>query len=160
MNDNTTLHCDAVNGACERTRQDIDQAMDYPKLKLSLLPETYAICSFAPDFAFPAIDAVSSILSITKTSKETTIVCDEKRIPGDCRKSKNWKCIKVEGSFDLDAIGVIAGISKPLAESQISTYVVSTYDTDYVLINAKDIDKAVSCLTIFGHKFTESTEIS
>jgi hypothetical protein len=134
--------------------------MDHPKLKLSLLPQTYAICSFPPDFTFPAIDAVSSILSITKTSKETTIVCDENRIPGDCRKSENWKCIKIEGSFDLDAIGVVAGISKPLAESRISIYVVSTYDTDYVLIKAKDIDRAVSCLSKCGHKFSESIELS
>jgi hypothetical protein len=134
--------------------------MNYPKLKLSLLPQTYAICSFPPDFTFPAIDNTSSILSIAKTCKETTIVCDENRIPGDCRKSENWKCIKVEGSFDLDAIGVIAGISIPLAESRISIYVVSTYDTDYVLINAKNIDRAVSCLSKFGHKFTESIETS
>ncbi|MHC4431083.1 MAG: ACT domain-containing protein [Planctomycetota bacterium] len=132
--------------------------MDYLKLKLSLLPQTYAICSFSPDFAFSVMDDVSSILSITKTSKETTIVCDENRIPGDCRKSGNWKCIKVEGSFDLDAIGVIAGISRPLAESRISIYVVSTYETDYVLIKAKDIDKAVACLSKCGHKFTESKE--
>jgi hypothetical protein len=134
--------------------------MDYTKLKLSLLPETYAICSFPPDFVFPTIDHMSSILSITKTFRETTVVCDENRVPGDCRKSGNWKCIKVEGSFDLDAIGVIAGISKPLAESQISIYVVSTYDTDYVLIKAKDIDEAVACLSKCGHKFTESKETS
>jgi len=134
--------------------------MNYPKLKLSLLPQTYAICSFPPDCAFPELPGTSSILSITKTAKETTIVCDENTIPGDCQKSENWKCIKVEGSFDLDAIGVIAGISKPLARSKISIFVVSTYDTDYVLINAKDIDKAVSCLSKCGHKFIESIETS
>jgi len=134
--------------------------MNYPKLELSLLPRTYAICSFPPDCALPELGNISSILSITKTSKETTIVCDENRIPGDCHKSENFKCIKVEGSFDLDAIGVIAGISKPLAQSKISIFVVSTYDTDYVLIHAKDIDMAVSCLTGFGHTFVDLAERS
>ena len=62
--------------------------------------------------------------------------------------------VVVEG-FDLDAVGVLASIAGPLAQNRISLYVISTYDTDYVLIHAKDIDKAVSCLDNFGHTFVD-----
>ena len=87
------------------------------------MSENYAICSFPPDAT------------------------------GECKKSENFKCIKVEGNFDLDAVGILASIVGPLAQNRISLYVISTYDTDYVLIHAKNIDRAVSCLDNFGHTF-------
>ena len=108
--------------------------MKFPKLRLRVLPQVYAICSFSPDATFSEWTHNPSILSITKTPQETTLVCEENRVPGECTKSGNWKCIKVEGSFDLDAVGVLASIAGPLAQNKISLYVISTYDTDYILI--------------------------
>ncbi len=71
---------------------------------------------------------------------------------------RNWMCIKVDGSFDLDAVGVLAGISGPLAEEKISIYVVSTFDTDYILVHGKDLAAAVSTLSKAGHTFADSPE--
>ncbi len=132
--------------------------MDFPKLRLRVLPEVYAICSFPPDAAFPDWPYNPNILSVTKTPQETTLVCEESHVPGDCKKSENFKCIKVEGRFDLDAVGVLASIAGPLAQNKISLYVISTFDTDYVLIHAENVDKAVSCLEKFGHTFINSKE--
>jgi len=124
------------------------------------MPQNYAICSFPSDATFPDWTHSPPIISITKTSKEITLVCEENHVPGECTKSGNWKCIKVEGSFDLDAVGVLAGIAGPLAQNKISLYVISTYDTDYVLIHANNIDKVVSCLDDFGHTFVDLKEES
>ena len=139
-------------------RQDNTISMDFPKLRLRVMPQVYAICSFPPDAILPDWAHCSSILSITKTPKEITLVCEEDHVPGECQKSENFKCIKVEGSFDLDAVGVLASIAGPLAQNRISLYVISTYDTDYVLIHAKNIDKAVSCLDKLGHTFMDLKE--
>jgi len=125
----------------------------HPRLKLCVLPGHYAICSFPPDATLPDWVDRPSFLSTTKTPKEITVVCEENQVPGECKKSDNWKCIKIEGRFDLDAVGVLAGIAGPLAQSKISLYVISTFETDYILIHANDIDKAVSCLENFGHSF-------
>jgi hypothetical protein len=122
------------------------------------MSQNFSICSFPPDAALPAWAHRSSILSITKTPKEITLVCEENHVPGECQKSENFKCIKVEDSFDLDAVGVLASIAGPLAKNRISLYVVSTYDTDYVLIHANNIDRAVSCLDKFGHTFVDLKE--
>jgi hypothetical protein len=132
--------------------------MDLPKLRLRLMSQKFAICSFPPDATFSDWAHSSSILSITRTPKEITLVCEENHVPGECQKSGNFKCIKVEGSFDLDAVGVLASMAEPLAQNKISLYVISTYDTDYVLIHAKNIDKAVSCLDKFGHTFMDLKE--
>ena len=123
------------------------------------MSENYSICSFDPDATFPDWTGNPSILSITKTPKEITVVCEQNHVPGECTKSENWKCIKVEGSFDLDAVGVLASIAGPLAQNKISLYVISTYDTDYVLIHAKNIDRATSCLRESGHTFVNMEEI-
>ena len=123
------------------------------------MPQVYAICSFPTDATFPDWPDHASIFSITKTPKEITIVCEEHQVPGACKTSENWKCIKVEGSFDLDAVGVLASIAEPLAQNKISLYAISTYDTDYILIHAKNIDKAVSCLKTFGHTIIDLKEI-
>jgi len=132
--------------------------MDYPRLRLSILPRVFAVCSLPPGGAIPDFSDISSIISITKTSKEITVVCDENHIPDHCKKSGSFKCIKVEGSFDLNATGVLASIAEPLAQNKISIFVLSAYDTDYILVHAEHIDAAVSCLSEFGHTFVESTD--
>lgn len=127
--------------------------MDFPELRFCVLPGRYAICSFPPDATLPDWVDSSSFFSVTKTHKEITVVCEENQVPGEYKKSENWKCIKVEGSFDFDTVGILAGISGPLAQSKISLYVISTFETDYVLIHAKNINRAVSCLEKSGHSF-------
>jgi len=134
--------------------------MDYPRLRLSILPEVFTICSLPPDGTIPDISQIPSIISITKTPKELTLICDENHIPDNWKKSGQWKCIKVEGCFDLNAVGVLASIAEPLAQNKISIFVLSTFETDYILIHAEDVNTAVSCLTEFGHTFVESTDKS
>ena len=52
-------------------------------------------------------------------------------------------------------IGVLAGISKVLAEASIGIFVISTFDTDYVLVKAINFNKAVSALTDAGYEFVD-----
>jgi hypothetical protein len=130
--------------------------MGYPKLKLCALDGNYAVCRLPCKGPVPEWAANESLVSITRSEKELTIVCDQKLVPEDCEKSRNWKCIKIVGSFELDAVGVIASISVPLAENQISIYVVSTFDTDYFLVPAREFEKATLALKDFGHEVEDS----
>ncbi len=130
--------------------------MDYPKLNLRVLPGTYAICSSPPGSSIPGWAQDLSTVSITRTEKELTIVCEESHVTGDCRMDGNWRCIKIQGSFDLNEVGVLASISGPLAEEKISIYVISTFDTDYVLVPGKHIANAVSALSQAGHTLVDS----
>ena len=43
-------------------------------------------------------------------------------------------------------IGILSKISSHLTEAGISIFALSTYDTDYILVKNKDIDKAVETL--------------
>ena len=59
--------------------------------------------------------------------------------------------MKVEGPLDLSLTGVMASLAGPLAEAGISIFAISTYDTDYLLVKAPDLDEAMAALRQAGH---------
>ena len=48
-------------------------------------------------------------------------------------------------------IGVVASLSTPLAEAGIGIFVISTFDTDYLLVKENDFQKALTALREAGH---------
>jgi len=52
----------------------------------------------------------------------------------------------------MELVGILASIANPLAEAKISIFAISTYDTDYVLVKAADLDTAVDVLQRAGHQ--------
>ena len=48
-------------------------------------------------------------------------------------------------------IGVVASFSTPLAEAGVGIFVISTFDTDYLLLKDVDFSKAVVALQEAGH---------
>jgi uncharacterized protein len=54
----------------------------------------------------------------------------------------------------LDLIGILASIADPLAQAGLSIFAISTYDTDYVLVKAKDLAAAIRALEGVGHRIT------
>ena len=56
------------------------------------------------------------------------------------------------GHFEFSEVGVLASVVGPLAEADVSVFAVSTYDTDYVLVKAKQLEAAVSALRARGHE--------
>lgn len=130
-------------------------------LKFSMVPGTYAVCRMPASAALPAW-AAKAFVSITRTADELSIVCEERRIPADAdgiefQLERGWVLLKLHGPFPLDAIGVLASVTKPLAEAAISLFALSTFDTDYVLVKRAHAKQAIAALTLAGHKLVEPT---
>ena len=53
--------------------------------------------------------------------------------------------------MDFSMIGVVASLVTPLAESGISVFVVSTFDTVYLLLKETELEKAFDVLQAAGH---------
>lgn len=121
------------------------------QLKLSLLKDMYAICVYPHIASIPEWALMTSLCSITRTEKELTIVCPQGVVPAGNECDKNWRCFRIEGSFDFNQIGVISSLATPLAEGGISIFVVSTYDTDYILVKEEKVGHAITVLTNDGH---------
>jgi uncharacterized protein len=125
-------------------------------LTLTLLPGLYTICRLAPDAPIPVwarTDAPAvSVLSITRTANELSIVCPQAAAPADATADRDWRCLRVEGPFDLTTdVGVLAALATPLAAASIGIFAVSTYDTDHLLVHAANLDRAADALTAAGH---------
>jgi len=130
-------------------------------LKFSMVPGTYAVCRMPASAALPAW-AGKAFVSITRTADELSIVCEERRIPADAdgiefQLERGWVLLKLHGPFPLDAIGVLASVTKPLAEAAISLFALSTFDTDYILVKRAHAKQAIAALTLAGHKLVEPT---
>jgi len=122
------------------------------KLRLSILPETLAICRLDKNAGIPDWALGACFVSITRTSEELSVICPEIQVPEGVKGDAGWRGLKVEGPLDLSAIGVLASLTVPLAREGISVFAVSTYDTDYLLVKQRDLEKAVMVLSQNGHQ--------
>jgi hypothetical protein len=115
-------------------------------LTMKLLKKKYGVCRLGKTQLIPEWAQNSDFFSITRTSDELSIVCIEENIPDNVKCEKDWRILKIEGPLDFSLIGILASISKILAQKGISIFAISTYDTDYILVKNKDIDNAIKSL--------------
>jgi len=125
-------------------------------LQLSLLPERYAIVGLSPLADLPKWAIQGVFFSVTRTNDELSIVVEESRVPEGIQLQGGWRVIKVHGPFVLSEVGVLAALAGPLAAARISLFVVSTFDTDYLLVSSENLDAAVGVLERTGHTFRRS----
>ena len=126
------------------------------KLKMSPLPETFAICRLAVDAMTPRWAGTGLFFSITRTSEELSIICAEANVPPGVLCNRGWRCLKVDGPLEFNAIGVVASLAQPLAAAGVSIFVVSSYDTDYLLVKRENYEKALGILRESGHEVSDS----
>jgi hypothetical protein len=114
------------------------------------LSDSFAICRLDPDAAIPEW-AGGPFVSITRTTDELSIVCAQQGVPEDVRAERGWRCLRVVGTLDLSMVGVIARLTNVLAEAGISVFVVSSFDTDFVLLREANVNSAVQVLRQSGY---------
>jgi len=126
------------------------------RFELCLLLPRLTISRLAPDSPIPAWATQGSLFSVTRTSDELSIVAEESVTPAGLQTQPGWRALKVQGPFAFSEIGVISALSSPLAESKISMFVLSTFDTDYLLIASRDLAAAIAVLEQAGHTIHRS----
>jgi hypothetical protein len=120
-------------------------------MNLSILPGRYAIARLAPE-AGPPSWARGALVSVTRTAKELSVVCEESGVPDEVPSERGWRCLKVAGPIDFAVTGVVFSIAQPLFRAGISLFVMSTFETDYVLVKEERLERAVEALEAAGHR--------
>lgn len=123
-----------------------------PRPTLQVLPLTLAICRLPVESPLPAWALASELFSVTRTASELSVVCEVGRVPDGILREQPWRVLQVQGPLDFSLTGVMAALAGTLAEAGISLFAISTYDTDYVLVRAGQLDAAVDALRSAGHK--------
>ena len=89
---------------------------------------------------------------VTQTAEELSIVCEETRVPAGVRVERDWVALKLDGPFPFAMTGVLTSFLQPLAEAGVPIFVVSTFDTDYVLMKRDKLEAAIKALGAAGHE--------
>jgi len=121
-------------------------------VELVLDPRSFAVCRLAPTAPWPAPQPGATLYSATVTAGELSVVCVEGDEPPGAQVEGGWRALAVVGPLAFDLVGVIASITVPLAAADIGVFVVSTFDTDLVLVKDVDLDTAIGVLGGAGHR--------
>lgn len=121
-------------------------------LRFVLRPESFCIYRLPPG---RQVDLerfrTAAWYSVTKTSDEISVIAPDGTDPGPGDRQPGWSCLQIADTLDFATIGVLAGISRVLAEAKVSILTVSTYNTDYILVRTGDLEAAMRALTAAGH---------
>ena len=75
----------------------------------------------------------------------------QQAVPADVRHEPGWVALRVVGRLDFAMVGVLSRLSGALADAGVSVFVISTYDTDVVLIREGDTARALAALKAVAH---------
>ena len=121
-------------------------------IRLQRLPGAYAISRLAPGEPIPAWADGPGFVSISRSSEELSVVCLAERVPAGVTTDDGWSCLRLVGPFAFDETGIVLAVIRPLSESGLGVFVVSTYDGDHLLLKSATLERAITLLTAAGHQ--------
>ncbi|PKN56139.1 MAG: ACT domain-containing protein [Deltaproteobacteria bacterium HGW-Deltaproteobacteria-14] len=112
------------------------------RLKLRVLPGRFAVCRLDAAHPIPGWFRPGPLAAITYTDDELSLVVPDEDVPEGVTAARGWRAFMVLGPLEFSLTGVLASLAAPLAEAHISLFALSTFETDYILVRAKDLDAA------------------
>ena len=123
------------------------------KIILETLHPRFSVCKVKD---YSGVDLTKPFCFTGTTDEENSLVCPEALVPGNTiERDDGWKGFRIIGQLDFSLIGILARISKILAESGIGIFAISTYNTDYILTKEENFEKAMKVLKKAGYEVRE-----
>jgi hypothetical protein len=120
-------------------------------LELRLEPGRLSICRQEPDRALPAWLSRADFFAITRTPRELSLVVPEQWVGRDWKAQHGYRALGVVGTLDFAWTGILADLTQVLAAVGVSVFAISTFDTDYLLIQEEFLGIARDALQAAGH---------
>jgi len=121
-------------------------------MRLTWLEPPFSVCRLPARAAIPAWSAQpGAFFCVVRTTDELSIVCEQRLVPAGVQAEGPFLALKVAGPLHFSLVGVLASLLDPIAQAGISVFVVSTFDTDYLLVSTVDRDSATKVLIAAGH---------
>lgn len=121
-------------------------------LDLEIEPWELAVCGLDQGALVPEWATRGAFHAVVRSPGEVTVICDAALVPAGVKAQKGWRCFGLEGPIPFTETGIIASIAVPLAEAGVGIFVISTFDTDYVLVPGARLDDARRALAAAGHR--------
>ena len=124
-------------------------------MKLEILEGTYVVIKLPFDYILDQKIFNFQFFNITKTNSEVSLVIrtDENFNFKEFPFEDDWNIFKFAQTLDFSMVGVLENVIKPLSENGISVFVLSTYDTDYVMFKSSNKNKIIKILELLDYEF-------
>ena len=124
-------------------------------MKLKMLKGEYVVVKLPFDLQIPEQILKFDFYNLSRTSDELSLVIrnDENYDYKKFEYEDHWSVFRFNSSLDFSLTGVLQGVIKPLSEKNISVFVFSTFDTDYVMFKTENKFKVISILENLEYKF-------
>ena len=126
-------------------------------MDLVLLAGNFALTRLARDTEPPPLRP-GPLAAVVRDRDALTVVGPEEASTGGGDASRGWRALEVAGQLDLSLTGVLASLAEPLRDAGVPLFVVSSYDTDFVLVPGGRLVDARAALTAAGHAVREIRE--
>jgi hypothetical protein len=123
-----------------------------PSFTFAIHPERLAIVRLAADAPLP-VWARGGFVTVSRTAAELSIVCAQQHVPPAAQQERDRVAFGIAGIVPMTSIGVLAALCGALAAARVPVFVISTYDTDWLLVTAANASAAQCALETLGHRF-------
>jgi len=121
-------------------------------LSIIVLAGKLSIQKYSHTDDIPSSAYKSEFYSITKTIDEISIVTEQTNTDSESASSSiGWRILKIAGQLDFSLVGIIAAITDILSNAEIPVFVISTFNTDYILIKEENLANAIGVLNADGY---------
>ena len=123
-------------------------------MELEVYSEDFTVCK---PVTVSDVDLTKGFYFLCRTADELSLVCPTDDVPDDVSdREDGWGCFRISGQLDFSLIGIIYRISGILADKGIGIFVVSTFDTDYVLVKKENLESAIDALKDGGYSIVRT----
>ena len=122
-------------------------------ISLESLEIDFSICRVED---YSRIDLQQPFVFTGSTDQEKSLVCPTDIVPKNTiTREDGWRAVRICGELDFSLIGILAGITRVLAERRIGIFAISTFSTDYVLTKEVEYEKAIHALKEAGYSIIQ-----
>ncbi|TSC56578.1 MAG: hypothetical protein Greene071421_116 [Parcubacteria group bacterium Greene0714_21] len=104
---------------------------------------------------------IAGAFAVLQDKNEITVVIEQSRIgehQNDILESSNdWNIITFDMLLSLNMVGFIAHVTSALAKKGVDVLTFSAYSTEHVLVQSKDLAKALTVLEHLGCKISSNS---
>jgi hypothetical protein len=119
-------------------------------LVFETLPQLLAIVRLPASAEIPTWCG-GSWTTVSRTSAELSIICAQDRVPPACQQERDKIALGIVGVVPMTTVGLLASLCRALADRLVPVFVVSTYDTDWLLVSAQHFELAKAAMEDLGH---------
>lgn len=127
---------------------------DAARLTLSVLTGEFVVARLPPGAPLPGWAVQGDLWAVVGAPGEVSVVTAAENASADVQSERGWAALRLHGPFPFELTGILAAVLDPLRDAGVGIFALSTFDTDYVLVKAGQLDQALAALRDAGHWVT------